>query len=295
MIDFPIIDSHIHLIDRKRFSYSWSSGSSWATGAAKLNRSWTADDLFNSSIPYSIEGFVVVEADVDMPQHLDEAAWIDHTAAHDGRILACVACLPLEKGLSIEPDIARIASLSVVRGVRRLIQNMPDSSVILQRTFLDAVNLLPKYNLSFDLCVDPHQIAHTVELVRRCPSVSFVLDHIGKPEVKENRIDFWREQIRQIAALPNVVCKISGLLTQADHKNWREEQALPLIDDIFECFGVDRVLFGGDWPVLELAATYRQWVGLVDRATRHMSRADRLKIFRGNAIRTYRLDLGATA
>ena len=294
MIDFPIIDSHIHLIDRKRFSYSWSSGSSWATGATKLNRSWTADDLSNNSIPYSIEGFVVVEADVDMPQHLDEAAWIDHTAAHDGRILACVACLPLEKGLSIEPDIARIASLPAVRGVRRLIQNMPDSSVILQRTFLDAVNLLPKYNLSFDLCVDPHQIAHTVELVRRCPSVSFVLDHMGKPEVKENRIDFWREQIRKIAALPNVVCKISGLLTQADHQNWREEQVLPLIDDVFECFGVDRVLFGGDWPVLELAATYRNWVGIVDRATQHMSRADRLKIFRGNAIKTYRLDLTAT-
>ncbi|NUX99451.1 amidohydrolase family protein [Paraburkholderia youngii] len=294
MIDFPIIDSHIHLIDRERFGYSWSSGSSWATGATKLNRSWTADDLSSDSAPYHVEGFVVVEADVDMPQYLDEAAWITQTAAHDARILACVACLPLEKGVSIEPEIARIASLPAVRGVRRLIQNMPDSSIILQRSFVDAVNLLPRYDLTFDLCIDPHQFAHTVELVGRCPSVSFVLDHMAKPEVKEKRLDFWREQLYKIAAFPNVVCKISGLLTQADHQEWREEQVLPLIDDVINCFGVDRVLFGGDWPVLELAATYRQWVSLVDRSTRYMSREDRLKIFRGNAIKTYRLDHCAT-
>jgi L-fuconolactonase len=168
---------------------------------------------------------------------------------------------------------------------------MPDSAVILQRDFLDAVRLLPKYDLSFDICIDPHQFVNTIEMVERCPEVSFVLDHMGKPEVKENRLSPWRERIVQIAALPNVVCKISGLLTQADHAAWSEDQVIPLIEHVIDCFTVDRVLFGGDWPVLELAASYREWVDVVDRATQHLPQADRRKVFRENAIKTYRLNI----
>ncbi|SAL55080.1 hydrolase [Caballeronia turbans] len=290
MIDFPIIDSHIHLLDRKRFGYSWSGGSSWATGAAKLDRDWTADDLASASKPHHVEGFVFVEADVDMPFYLDEAEWIASASVDDGRIMGCIACLPMERGLSMEPEMARLSDLHAVRGIRRLIQNMPDSTVILQRDFLEAVNLLPKYDLSFDICIDPHQFEHTIEMVSRCPSVSFVLDHMGKPEVKENRLARWREGLRELSSLPNVACKLSGLLTQADHATWSEDQVLPLIDHAIDRFGVDRVLFGGDWPVLELAASYGQWVDIVDRATQHLSHADRRKIFRNNAIKTYRLD-----
>jgi L-fuconolactonase len=161
----------------------------------------------------------------------------------------------------------------------------------LQHDFLDAVRLLPKYDLSFDICIDPHQFEHTIEMVKRCPEVSFVLDHMGKPEVKENRLSTWRESMARIAALPNVVCKISGLLTQADHATWSEGQVIPLIEDVIDCFTVDRVLFGGDWPVLELAASYREWVDIVDHATRHLSQADRRKVFRDNAIKIYRLDV----
>ncbi|ACC75829.1 amidohydrolase family protein [Paraburkholderia phymatum] len=291
MIDFPIIDSHIHLIDRQRFGYSWSAGSSWAAGATKLHRSWTADDLLHSSAPYRIQGFVCIEADVDVPQYLDEAEWMQSESMRDSRVLACVACLPLEKGISIELEMSRIASLRHVRGVRRLIQNMPDSSVILKHDFLDAINLLPKYDLSFDLCIDPYQFGDAFEMVRQCPTVSFVLDHMGKPQIKERRLDSWFDQIRQISSLPNVVCKISGLMTQADHATWKDEQLLPLIDHVINCFGSDRLLFGGDWPVLELAGSYRQWVEIVDHATQHLSDADRLKIFRSNAINTYRLDI----
>ncbi|ALL71319.1 L-fuconolactone hydrolase (plasmid) [Paraburkholderia caribensis MBA4] len=289
MIDFPIIDSHVHLIDRHRFDYSWSSGSAWAAGATKLQRDWAAEDLSNCSKPYQVEGFVFVEADVDPPQYLEETEWISSAASVDSRILGCVACLPLERGASIEPEMARVSKLRSVRGVRRLIQNMPDSSVILHRPFLDAINLLPKYELSFDLCIDPHQFPHAIELVRQSPAVSFVLDHMGKPEIKEMQLDFWDKKIQQIATFPNVVCKISGLLTQADHTNWTQEQVLPLIEHVIDFFGVDRVLFGGDWPVLELAANYGEWVNIVDHATRHFSTVDRLKIFRDNTIRIYRL------
>ena len=147
MIDFPIIDSHIHLLDRQRFAYSW------AKDAPALKRDWTADDLANRAKPYEIEGLVFVEVDVDMPQYLDEAEWIDSLAAHDDRVLGAVVCLPLERGAAIEPEMARIAKLKTTRGVRRLIQNQPDPEFMLKPGFLEAVRLLAKYNLSFDACI----------------------------------------------------------------------------------------------------------------------------------------------
>lgn len=289
MIDFPIIDSHIHLLDRKRFGYSWSAASSWATGTTRLSRDWTADDLASYAKPYQIEGFVFVEADVDMPQYISEAQWVESLATTDHRVKACVACLPLEMGAVIEYEMEKIASLPHVRGVRRLIQNMPDHAVILQQKFLDALKLLPKYNLLFDICIFHHQFPNTIEMVRRCPEVMFVLDHIGKPDIKANLANPWRQHISEMAAFPNVVCKLSGVLTEANHATWTRDQVRPYIDHVIESFGVDRVMFGGDWPVLELAGSYREWVDVVDWATSGMGTTEKRKIFRDNAIRTYGL------
>src|SRR5271157_394043 len=112
MIDFPIIDSHIHLLDQKRFGYTWSNG------APALKRDWTPDDLASSVKPYEIEGFVFVEVDVDMPQYPDEADWVESLARQDRRVLGAVVCLPLEQGGRIEPELERVAKLPVVRGVR---------------------------------------------------------------------------------------------------------------------------------------------------------------------------------
>ena len=156
MIDFPIIDSHIHLLDQKRFAYSW------AKDAPALKRDWTPDDLANAAKPYELEGLVFVEVDVDMPQYLDEAEWVDGLAAHDRRVLGAVVCLPLERGGRIEPEIARVAKLKTVRGVRRLIQNEPDPEFMLKPGFLEALRLLPKYNLSFDACIFHPQAANTL-------------------------------------------------------------------------------------------------------------------------------------
>jgi L-fuconolactonase len=289
MIDFPIIDSHIHLLDRTKFGYSWSSGSSWATGAPKLNRDWTSDDLASYVKPYQVEGFVFVEADVDMPGHIAEAEWVDSEAINDTRIMASVACVPLEKGPSIEPEIARIASFQSVRGVRRLVQNLSHPSVATQRDFREALNLLPSYGLSFDVCVSQDQLPVAIEMMRQSPRVAFVLDHIGMPDIKSNRFEHWEAQIREIATFENVVCKLSGVLTQATHSAWTYDEVLPYIELAIQSFGTDRILFGGDWPVLELAASYREWVDVVDKATGSLAHVDRRKIFRDNAIKTYRL------
>ena len=285
MIDFPIIDSHIHLLDQRRFAYSW------AKDAPALKRDWTPDDLASRAKPFELEGFVFVEVDVDMPQYLDEAEWVDGLAEHDRRVLGAVVSLPLERGAAIEPEMARVAKLRIVRGVRRLIQNEPDPEFMLKPGFLEALRLLPKYNLSFDACIYHPQAASTLAMMRQCPEVSFILDHVGKPGIKAGLIDPWRAHISEMAALPNVVCKLSGVTTEADHKTWTRDQLRPYIDHVIACFGRDRILYGGDWPVCELAGSYLQWLTTLDWATAGFSPADKRKLFRDNAIRAYRLDV----
>ena len=283
MIDFPIIDSHIHLLDQKRFGYAWSNG------APALKRDWTPDDLAAAARPYEIEGLVFVEVDVDMPQYLDEADWVDALARHDRRVLGAVVCLPLERGQAIEPEIEKVARLPVVRGVRRLIQNQADPEFALRPDFLAALRLLPRYGLSFDVCIFHTQMPNTLKMMRACPEVAFVLDHIAKPGIKAGLLDPWREQMREMAALPNVVCKLSGVTTEADHKSWSRDQLRPYIDHAIECFGPDRILYGGDWPVSELAGSCLQWLATLDWATAGFSPADKRKLFRDNAVRAYRL------
>jgi L-fuconolactonase len=285
MIDFPIIDSHIHLLDQKRFGYSW------AADAPKLKRDWTPDDLAAYAKPYEIEGLVFVEVDVDMPQYVEEAEWVESLASKDKRIKGCVACLPLEQGKAIEADMAKIGKLKVMRGVRRLIQNQPDPDYVLRPDFLEALKLLPKYNLSFDICIFHRQLPNTLAMVRRCPEVFFVLDHIAKPGVKAGLVEPWRRHISELAALPNVVCKLSGVTTEADHAAWTREQLRPYIAHVIESFGVDRVIYGGDWPVSELAGTYARWVEVLDWATEGMTPAEKRKLFRDNAVKAYRLNL----
>ncbi len=155
-----------------------------------------------------------------------------------------------------------------MRGVRRLIQNQPDPEFVLKADFLAALKLLPKYDLGFDICIFHHQLPNTLEMVRRCPDVFFVLDHIAKPGIKAGLIDPWRQHMRELAALPNVVCKLSGVTTEADHANWTREQLRPYIDHVIESFGFDRIMYGGDWPVSELAGKYTDWLDVLDWATR---------------------------
>ena len=283
MIDFPIVDTHVHLLDQKRFKYSW------AAGAPKLSRDWSIADLTARAKPYEIESLVFAEVDVDMPLYMDEAKWVQSLAEADSRLKGCVACLPMEQGPSLENEMAELAALPVMRGIRRLIQNQPDPEFVLKQPFLDALKLLPKYNLSFDICIFHHQLPNTLEMVRRCPEVSFVLDHIAKPGIKAGLVEPWSSHMREMAALPNVVCKLSGVTTEADHANWTREQLRPYIDHVIDCFGFDRIMYGGDWPVAELAGTYLSWLEVLDWATEGCSKDERRKLFHDNGIKAYRL------
>ena len=149
---------------------------------------------------------------------------------------------------------------------------------------------LPKFDYSFDICIVHHQLGDVLQLVAQCPDVQFVLDHSGKPGIKAGLLEPWKSQISQLAAFPNVWCKLSGLVTEADLQNWTAEDLQPYIDHVIAAFGIDRVMYGGDWPVSLLAITYQGWVETLAAAVSNLPATDKDKLFAQNAARFYRLE-----
>ncbi|MDP9137989.1 MAG: amidohydrolase family protein [Pseudomonadota bacterium] len=284
MPDFSIVDSHVHLCDPQRFAYSWTRN------APSLNRRVLPDDLAKAAEPVAIDRFVFVEVDVDFPQHLEEAQWVADLAAADPRLAGMVAALPLERGKAVEAELTELRRLEPLRAVRRLIQNQADPEFCVRPGFIEGLKLLAPHDLAFDICIFHHQLPNAIRMVRQCPEVRFVLDHIGKPAIKAGHLDPWRQHLRELAALPNVHCKISGVATEADHAAWTAGQLKPYIDHAIETFGFDRVMYGGDWHVAELASTYPRWVEVVDWVVAGASAEEKRQLFRDNAIRFYRLD-----
>ncbi|HEY1386241.1 MAG TPA: amidohydrolase family protein [Dongiaceae bacterium] len=284
MPDFPIVDSHVHLADPKRFGYAWTRN------APSLNRQVLPEHLTRAAVPVKIDQFVFVEVDVDSPQHLAEAEWIASLAKSDPRLKGMVAALPLERGAAIAGELDQLRQHKILRGIRRLIQNQPDPDFCVRPEFIAGLKLLARHDLVFDICIFHHHLPNAIKMVRQCPEVRFALDHIGKPGIKAGLTDPWRQHLKELAALPNVTCKISGVSTEADHRNWTREQLRPYIAHTIDTFGFDRVMYGGDWHVLELAGTYPQWVEIVDWVVEGASAAEKRKLFRDNAIRDYRLD-----
>jgi L-fuconolactonase len=284
MPDFPIVDAHVHLYDPGVIRYGWMQGK------PVLDRQRLIAQLDRARGPVEIEALVWVEVGADPGLYLQEASFVDGLARTDRRIAALVASAPLERGAAVTPDLEKLAAHDLTRGIRRLLQDEPDDAFCLRPGFIEGVRLLPGFDLSFEICVYHRQLASAVELVRRCPEVRFVLDHAGKPGIRDGLLEPWRTHIATLAALPNVWCKLSGLITEADHGNWTREQLLPYIDHVIERFGFERVMFGSDWPVAEQTHRYAEWVEIVDQAFAGSAEDERRRLFRDNAIAFYRLD-----
>jgi L-fuconolactonase len=283
----PIVDTHVHWWDPER-----GVPLRWLDGAPALDRPFLPADLAAASAGHGLEGVVFVECDAAPGRHLDEARWASGLQAAEPRLGAVVAHAPLERGADARPDLEALARLPLVRGVRRLLQDEADDAFCLRPGFVEGVRLLPRHGFHFEICVYHRQLGAAVELVRRCPEVRFVLDHAGKPGIREGLLDPWRGQIEDLAGLPNVVCKLSGLVTEADHAAWTEADLSPYIEHLLATFGSARLMFGSDWPVSTLACPYPRWLEVVDRALARLAEPDRRRVYRDNAVDWYRM--GAT-
>ncbi len=277
-----LVDSHVHF-----WHPQWIK-MPWLKEVKALNRTYLPADLATEAGELEIEKIVFVEADVDPTDGLKEVEWVTSLAAENPAIQGIVAFAPLEQGAVVSGYLEQLAQNPLVKSVRRLIQSEA-LGFARQPDFVAGVQLLPQYGLSFDLCIFHPQLPDVIALVQQSPDVSFVLDHVGKPGIKDGLMDPWRDQIQTLANFPNVSCKISGLVTEADHDNWTQEQLKPYIDHVIAAFGIDRVMYGGDWPVSTRATTYPRWVAVLDWATPDLTAAEKDKLFRANATRFYRL------
>ena len=287
MPNFPIIDAHVHLYDPEAIAFPWMAGE------PRLNSRHGLDEFSEASRGVAVDGLVFVEVDAGPGLHLEEARWVERHGQADPRLAGIVACMPLEQGAGIEVDLEQFAALPHARGVRRLIQDRPPGWA-LQPGFVEGVRKLAQFGLPFDLCIRHAQFDEALELVRRCPEVRFVLDHIGKPGIRDNILEPWRTQLRRMAGEPNVWCKISGVVTEADHRTWRFDQVAPYVAHALDCFGFDRAMFGGDWPVSTLATDYGRWVDVVDRVTVGATAAELTALYRDTATAFYGLGHAAS-
>lgn len=280
MPSFPIIDSHLHLWDPQRLDYPWLF--------PPLDRAFLPADFRAASAGTAIEALVFLECDAAPHQAHDEAQLVLAWARQEPRIAAMVCNAPLQTGDAARADLERLAATDKVRGIRRIYQDEPDPAFCLRPDFVAGVRALADYGLSFDLCLKHPQLQATIGLADACPNVPMVLDHIAKPGIAAGLMQPWADQMQKLAKRENVVCKLSGVATEAG-TDWTPETLRPYMDVALQAFGPSRIMFGGDWPVSTLEITYPAWVALVDDLIRDLSLTEQRQIFRDTARAFYRL------
>jgi predicted TIM-barrel fold metal-dependent hydrolase len=261
---------------------------SWLNSLPALDRSFRMSDYLTAAEGLSVVRSVHLEADVDEPYMLRETQHLLALADQPDNPLEGIVACGRPESEDFKSYLDQIAGHPKLKGIRRVLHTQPDD-VGQGVTFIKHVATLASYGLSFDICVLARQIPIAIKLISKCPDVDFILDHCGVPQVKENNLDPWRGYIAEIAKFPNVSCKISGLVAYADPQRWTTEDLRPFVEHVIASFGWDRVLFGSDWPVCTLSASFRQWVEALQKITKGAGEINQKKLFSENAVRVYRL------
>jgi len=270
------LDSHQHFWIYDAAQYPWIPPGS------PLQRDRLPGDLAPLLAAEGLDGSIAVQA----RQTLEESHWLLTLAEHHTRIKGVVGWVDL-RSPRVEEDLAALAPHPQFAGVRHVVQDEPDVNFMLGEEFLRGIAALEKFGLTYDFLVFPNQLPAAIEVARRFPRQPFVLDHIAKPPIKDGGMSPWREQIRELAKAPNVLCKISGMITEADQAAWKPKDLHPYLDVVFEAFGEDRLMYGSDWPVCLLAGSYPQVFGVVRDYIAGLPVPAREKILGGNAARFY--------
>ncbi|WEH38390.1 amidohydrolase family protein [Streptomyces sp. AM 2-1-1] len=278
-----IVDAHHHVWDLSVRDQEWITGEE----LAPLRRTFTLADLEPEARAAGVRATVLVQTVAvaeETPELLALAhgsdlvagvvGWTDLTAPDVAGALAALRALPGGDRLT---------------GIRHQVQGERDPRWLLRPDVLRGLAAVADARLAYDLIVRPHQLPAARAAAELVPGLTFVLDHAGKPPVAEGVLTPWADDLRALAALPHTVCKLSGLVTEADPRRWRDQDLRPYTDVLLDAFGPDRLMFGSDWPVCRLAASYPQVLRTASTLTADLSEDERDAVFAGTATRVYRL------
>jgi L-fuconolactonase len=253
---------------------------------AAIRRDFLPADLEAEIRRCGITGVVSVQA----RQTLEETRWLLSLSSQHDFIRGVVGWVPLFAP-EICDTIGAFMGQGPLKAVRHVLQGETDDRYMLRDDFKRGIDSLSEFGLVYDILIFERHLPQTIEFVDRHPKQLFVLDHIAKPRIRDHIISPWRKNLRVLAERPNVYCKISGMVTEADYNTWTKEDLAPYFDAVLDAFGPERLIFGSDWPVCLVATTYRGWFDLVSDRIASLSDAERDAILGGTAIRAYRLDL----
>lgn len=276
-----MIDAHHHLWKYNRREYGWMDDS-----MSILMQDYLPEHLELELQPGNISGTVVVQA----RQNLEETRWLLELADMHRFIKGVVGWLDL-RSPELEQQLKEFASHSKLVGVRHVIHDEADDDFMLQPDFINGISQLGAYDLSYDLLLFPRHLERAVELVEAFPEQRFILDHLGKPNIKTGNMDPWKSDITKLAEHSNVWCKLSGMVSEADMENWTHEDLFPYMQVVLDAFGPERIMLGSDWPVCRLAGEYREVMNIVPKFIASMNETDRTKIFYKNAVDCYKLKI----
>ena len=283
---FPVIDTHQHLWDLKKFKLPWHKGDD----SKPLQRSFVMSDYLEATRGLNVVKTVYMEVDVEVEQQVAEADYVTDLGKQNGSPMraAVVSGRPGQPGF--EKYARNLAGNKFIKGIRQVLHgDSTPAGYCLQPGFVESIRLLGELGLSFDLCVRAGEVVDAVKLVEQCPGTRFILDHCGNMSVTSTDQDLrskWQAGMKGLAALPNTVCKVSGIVVTAN-KDWKPEDLAPNVNFTLDTFGEDRVMFAGDWPVCTLRATFGQWLNALKLIVKDRPTSFQKKLFHDNAAKFY--------
>ncbi|MBP6686997.1 MAG: amidohydrolase family protein [Lacibacter sp.] len=273
-----IIDTHQHFWKYDPVNYSWINDHMQV-----IRRDFLPGDLAVVINEHKLQGTIAVQAD----QTEAETDWLLQLATKNDFIQGVVGWVDLRSG-NIEERLQHYQQFNKLKGFRHVLQG-EEPSFMLQKGFLNGISKLQQFNFTYDILIFPQHLAAALELVQQFPEQKFVIDHVAKPYIKDGKIDEWKTGMEKLAQHQNIYCKISGMVTEADWKNWTADQLKPYLDVVVNSFGIDRIMYGSDWPVCLVASSYKRWLQTVKDYFASCSEEEQEKVFSCNAINFYNL------
>lgn len=273
------IDAHQHFWVFDLVRDSWIDDS-----MPEIQRNFLPEDLEPILKKNGFDGSIVVQSDSSEIENEFQLKNADKNSIIKGVVGWVDLC-----SSKIEERLEHYHQFKLMKGFRHILQGEPDASFMLQKSFINGISMLQRFGFTYDLLIFPKHLQNAKKLVENFPSQSFIIDHIAKPDIKNQELADWKKDIQAIAELENVSCKVSGMVTEADWKNWKTEDFTPYLDVIFEAFGAKRVLFGSDWPVCNLAGGYEKMLSIVQNYTSTLTQNEQGLFWGGNAVQFYHL------